>query len=147
MNRRRKIPQTPCNAGRLGRAHRSYRWGVGAGRAQWAMQRSGGVLSKGASQAAAPRGDHCEVDRATGAAPDLSDQPSAARRSRTGKPEGLVALRDHRFESCCDWHPPEARSFRGFLHALPGRKPPLCECSPCCYSDTKCHMDSPDQVW
>ena len=39
--------------------------------------------------------------RATGAAPDLSDQASAVLRSRTGKPEGLVALRDHRFESCC----------------------------------------------
>ena len=66
---------------RNGRAHRSHRWGARAERAQWAMQRGGGVLSKGVSQAAAQRGDHCEVDRATGAAPDPSDQPSAVRQS------------------------------------------------------------------
>ena len=77
-------------SGHLGRAHRSHRWGAGVERAQWAKQRNGGVLSKGASQAAARRGwkplwfpslakarprlleskiqkpsrsDHCEVDR------------------------------------------------------------------------------------
>ena len=32
-------------------------------RPQCGMKQGGGVLSKGASQAAAPRGDHCEADR------------------------------------------------------------------------------------
>ncbi len=98
-----------CKSGALGRAHRSHRWGAGVERAQWAMRRGGGVLSKGASQAAVRWGDHCEVDRTTGAAPDLSDQPSAVRRSRTDKPEGFVALRDHRFESCCDHQNPRSK--------------------------------------
>ena len=73
-----------------GRAHRSHRWGAGAERAQWAMQRGGGVLSKGAS------GDHCEVDRAS------------------------EAQRDHRFESCCDHQKPlKTLCFRGFSFAYP----------------------------
>ena len=76
----RNLPQIVMYIGRMGRAHRSHRWGAGAEHARWAMQRGGGVLSKGASQAAAQRGDHCEVDRASG------------------------AQRDHRFESCCDHH-------------------------------------------
>ena len=104
----------------MGRAHRSHRWGTGAERAQWAKQRGGGVLSKGASQAAAPRGDHCEADRATDAEPDLSDQPSAVRQSRTGKPEGFVALRDHRFEFCCDWPPRKHAAFGGFFMLCQG---------------------------
>ena len=61
--------------------------GAGAERAQWAMQRGGGVLSKGASQAVARRGDHCEVDRAS------------------------VMQRDHRFESCCDHHRSKVMAF------------------------------------
>jgi len=40
-----------CKSGVLGRAHRSHRWGAGAERPQCGMQRGGGVLSKGASQA------------------------------------------------------------------------------------------------
>ena len=46
-------------------------------RPQCGMKQGGGVLSKGASQAAAQRGDHCEVDRATGAALESSIRPSA----------------------------------------------------------------------
>ena len=85
---------------------------------QCGMKQGGGVLSKGASQAAAQRGDHCEVDRATGAALESSIRPSAVGEADR-QTLGFVALRDHRFESCCDHHkPPEIRSFWGFLYAM-----------------------------
>ena len=88
-----------------GRAHRSHRWGAGAERAQWAKQRGGGVLSKGASQAAARRGDHCEVDR---------------------------AQRDHRFESCCDHQVPQAERPGDSFCLGDSKNRPLCHRWICC---------------